>query len=170
MVLAAFNTPRDMDLKLFREAGRTWNAEDSESMGDHLLNFCVTNSALRDWVMDQQGHAKGSVAFENWRSGANGYFGECADMANVIKHFRLQKKTATLNEVMETRIALGPFGAIEGSATSHPSYEIVLADNRNIDLMQFLFQICTAWEEIFRADPDLGELPFHGYSLMTSLK
>ncbi|MFT5766661.1 MAG: hypothetical protein ACI9DH_000478 [Halioglobus sp.] len=166
MVLAAFKTPRDMALKLFREAGRTWNPENSESMGDHLLNFCITNSALRDWVMQQQGHVKGSVAFENWRSGAKGYFGECADMANVIKHFQLRKKTAVLSEVTAARVALGPYGAIEGSETAHPSFDIVLGDDRSIDLLQFLFQICTAWEEIFRADPDLGELPFHGYSLM----
>lgn len=166
MVLAAFSTPRDMALKLFREAGRTWHAEDFESMGDHLLNFCVTNSALRDWVLQKQGHAKGSVAFESWRSGAKGYFGECADMANVIKHFQLRKKTAALSEVMETRVALGAFGAIEGSESSHPSFEIVLSDGHMIDLLQFLFQICTAWEGVFLADSNLGELSSHAYLMM----
>lgn len=166
MVLAAFSSPKDMALKLFREAGRTWNAKTFEDMGDHLLNFSVTNSALRDWVMHHQGHAKGSAAYESWRGGAKGYLGQCADIANVTKHFQLRKKTATLNEVEETRVALGPFGAIEGSESSHPSFEIVLSDGKAIDLLQFLFQICSAWESIFKADSSLGELPSHAYFMM----
>lgn len=170
MTIAALNTPRDMALKLFREAGRAWTAEDAESAGDHLLNFCITNSALRDWVLQHQGHAKRSVAFEKWRAGAKGYFGECADMANVIKHFEPRKKIAVLNDVLETRIALGPSGAIEGSEKSHPSFEIVLSSDEKVDLLQFLHQICTVWEDIFRADPTLGELPFHGYSMTARLK
>lgn len=165
MVIAALKTPRDMALKLFREAGRTWNAHDMEAMGDHFLNFCVTNSALRDWVMEHKGHAKGSKAFEIWRSGAKGYFGECADVANVSKHFQIQKKTALMNEVVEKRVVLTPYGVIEGSESSHPSFDIVLSDERSIDLLQFLFQICTAWEEIFQADNNLGELPSHIYSM-----
>lgn len=170
MTIAALNTPRDMALKLFREAGRAWTAEDAESAADHLLNFCITNSALRDWVLQHQGHPKGSVAFDKWRLGAKGYFGECADMANVIKHFESRKKIAVLNDVLETRIALGPLGAIEGSETSHPSFEIVLSSDKKVDLLQFLRQICTDWENIFRADPTLGDLPFHGYSMTTRLK
>lgn len=166
MVLAAFSTPRDMALKLFREAGRTWNGKTFEDMGDHLLNFSITNSSLRDWVMHHQGHAKGSAAYESWRSGAKGYLGECADIANVTKHFQLRKKTARLNEVEETRVALGPLGAIEGSESGHPSFEIVLSDGQAIDLLQFLFQICTAWESIFKADSNLGELPSHAYFMM----
>lgn len=89
-----------------------------------------------------------------------------AILANVIKHFQLRKKTAALSEVMETRVALGPYGAIEGSESSHPSFEIVLSDGHMIDLLQFLFQICTAWEGVFLADSNLGELPSHAYSMM----
>ncbi|MBU0521634.1 MAG: hypothetical protein KJ643_05240 [Gammaproteobacteria bacterium] len=170
MTIAALNTPRDMALKLFREAGRAWTAEDAESAADHLLNFCITNSALRDWVLQHQGHLKRSVAFEKWRSGAKGYFGECADMANVIKHFESRKKIAVLTDVLETRVALGPFGPIEGSERSHPSFEIVLSNDEKVDLLQFLHQICTVWEEIFRADQTLGDLPFYGYSMTANLK
>ncbi|CAD2254743.1 hypothetical protein X12_001178 [Xanthomonas arboricola] len=165
MVIAALKNPRDMALKLFREAGRTWNAHDMAAMGDHFLNFCETNSALRDWVMEHQGHAKGSKAFETWRSEAKGYFGECADLANVSKHFQILKKTAQMNEVVETRVALTPYGVIEGSESSHPSFDIVLSDERTIDLMQFLFQICTAREEIFQTDTGLGEIPSHIYAM-----
>ncbi|MCF5725331.1 hypothetical protein [Pseudomonas syringae] len=94
-MIPVYRTPRDIALKLFREAGRTWKATDLQSMADHLFNFCVTNSSLRDWVMQTKQVQKGDHAFNSaWRAMADGLFGDCADIANASKHLL----------VLETRI------------------------------------------------------------------
>ena len=67
-VIPVFQCQRDIALKLFREAGRAWNASTLEEMGDHLFNFCVTNSSLRDWILQSKGE-KGDEAFHSaWRA------------------------------------------------------------------------------------------------------
>lgn len=90
----AYKSPRDIALKLFREAGRAWNAENTTDMADHLFNFCVTHVALRDWVMVALELRKEDSDFhENWRPKADGLFGECADIANRSKHLKVVKQT-----------------------------------------------------------------------------
>lgn len=105
-VIPVFECPRDIALKLFREAGRAWNATTLEEMGDHLFNFCVTNSSLRDWIL-QSKDEKGDAAFHSaWREKADGLFGECADIANASKH--LVVKPVSVSVGNQKLSALGP--------------------------------------------------------------
>lgn len=85
-VIPAFKTPRDIALKLFREAGRAWNAGSLEEMGDHLFNFCVTNSSLRGWLLQSKSEKGDGTFHRAWRAKADGLFGECADIDNASKH------------------------------------------------------------------------------------
>lgn len=163
--IPVFQAPRDIALKLFREAGRTWNARDLESMGDHLFNFCVTSSSLRDWLLQSKG-VKGDNAFhQDWRGKADGLFGVCADIANAAKHLLVLKASVATNT--EQLVALGPNGAIPGSERSRDSFHIVLSTGNTIDLLMFIHKICMAWEETFRADPDQSPLPAHAEFLLT---
>ncbi|WP_223554393.1 hypothetical protein [Pseudomonas sp. BF-R-01] len=138
-------------------------------MADHLFNFCVTNSSLRDWVLQSRGIVKDDPAFgayhKQWRQRANGYFGECADIANASKHLVIKK--AGVGQVREELVALGPHGAVEGSKTIRDSFEISLSDGSTIDLLMFIHKICTEWESIFSSDTDLMALPSHGEFLFT---
>lgn len=163
--IPVFQEPRDIALKLFREAGRTWNARDVESMGDHLFNFCVTSSSLRDWLLQSKG-VKGNHAFhQDWRGKADGLFGVCADIANASKHLLVLKASVATNT--EQLVALGPNGAIPGSEWSRDSFHIVLSTGNSIDLLTFIYKICMAWEESFRTDPDQSPLPSHAEFLLT---
>jgi len=163
--IPVFQEPRDVALKLFREAGRTWNARDLESMGDHLFNFCVTSSSLRDWLLQSKG-VKGDTAFHAaWRAKADGLFGVCADIANAAKHLLVLKSTVTTNT--EQLVALGPNGAIPGSERSRDSFHIVLSTGNTVDLLMFIHKICMAWEDTFRSDPDESALPSHAEFLLT---
>jgi hypothetical protein len=166
-LIPVFHSPRDLALKLFREAGRTWNAQGLQHMGDHLFNFCVTNTSLRDWLMQVKG-VKGDTAFYDlWRGKADGLFGECTDIANASKHLVVKKTAVTMST--EELVALGPDGAIPGSERTRDTFTIVLSNGNGIDLLIFIHKICTEWEDIFRSDPDLSSLPPHGEFLVTRL-
>ena len=166
-LIPVFQAPQDIALKLFREAGRTWNAQSLQPMGDHLFNFCVTNSSLRDWLLQKQG-VKGDTAFYDfWRARADGLFGECADIANASKHLVVKKTAVTTNT--EVLVALGPDGAIPGSERTRDTFNIVLSNGNTIDLLMFIHKICTEWEEIFSSDPDLPSLPPYGEFLFARL-
>lgn len=170
-MIPIFQTPRDIALKLFREAGRAWTAPDLQSMADHLYNFCVTNSSLRDWVLQTKGIVKSDPAFQSfhatWRQRANGHFGECADIANASKHLVVKK--AGVGQVREELVALGPYGVVEGSNKTRDSFEIILSDGSAIDLLMFIHKICSEWESIFSSDSDFTALPSHGEFLFSWL-
>lgn len=164
-LIPVFQAPRDIALKLFREAGRVWNARGLQSMGDHLFNFCVTNSSLRDWLLQSKG-VKGDKAFHDlWRARAEGLFGECADIANAVKHLVVKKTAVTTNT--ELLVAVGPDGAIAGSERTRDTFNIVLSNGNAIDLLMFIHKICMEWEEVFRTDPEQSSLPPHGDYLFT---
>ncbi|MCH5554107.1 hypothetical protein ACQJ22_09675 [Pseudomonas fragariae (ex Marin et al. 2024)] len=166
-VIPVFQCPRDIALKLFREAGRAWNASTLEEMGDHLFNFCVTNSSLRDWILQSKGE-KGDAAFHNaWRAKADGLFGECADIANASKH--LVVKPVSVGVGNQKLSALGPNGVIKGLEKERKAFSIVRSGGEDIDLLMFFFKICRAWEELFENDPTLETLPFHGEFLLTTV-
>jgi hypothetical protein len=165
-VIPVFQCPRDIALKLFREAGRAWNASTLEEMGDHLFNFCVTNSSLRDWIL-QSKDEKGDAAFHSaWRAKANGLFGECADIANASKH--LVVKSVSVGVGNQKLSALGPNGVIKGLEKERLAFSIVRSSGEDIDLLMFFFKICRAWEDLFENDPTLEALPFHGDFLLTT--
>lgn len=164
-LIPVFQTPRDIALKLFREAGRTWNAPNLQSMGDHLFNFCVTNSSLRDWLLQSKGIAGDHAFFESWRAKANGLFGECADIANASKH--LVVKRTEVRAGRENLVGLGPNGVIEGSEQTRDTFNIFLKTGVTIDLLLFMHKICMEWEKEFLADPDQSPLPSHGNFLLT---
>lgn len=157
-VISEYKAPKDIALKLFREAGRAWNAGDVQAASDHLFNFCVTNSALRDWVQVAEGKKDDKGYKERWRAGAGGLFGECADIANAAKHLLLVKASA--QETLQEVVALGPNGHIPGSERMKETLLIVLRDGSTLDLLLFIYRICIAWEEIFRQNAD--PLPDHG--------
>ena len=163
--IPVFKTPRDIALKLFREAGRMWNAPDLQSMGDHLFNFCVTNSSLRDWLLKSKGITGDHVFFESWRAKASGLFGECADIANASKHLVVKKTEVTA--VTENLVGLGPNGVIAGSEQTRETFNIVLSSGITIDLLLFIHKICMEWEGEFSSDPDQNPLPPHGSFLLT---
>jgi hypothetical protein len=161
-VISQYRAPRDIAFKLFREAGRAWNADDAQAAADHLFNFCVTNSALRDWLQVAEGKEQDGTYRQRWRAGAGGLFGECADIANAAKHLLLAQASA--QETLQEVIALGPNGHISGSERMKETFLIVLRDGSTIDLLGFIYRICTAWEEIFRQNGD--PLPEHGNFLV----
>lgn len=165
-MIPIFQTPADVAYKLFREASRTWNADQPINIADHLINFCVTNSSLRDWVMSRQKIVKGEHSFNSsWRAMADGLFGVCADIANAQKHFLINSKQA-IQPIKENLIALGPNGPIDGTEKTRESFEIVLDDGTNYDILMFLYKICTAWEGYFQEHDILGgKLTEHGYFL-----
>lgn len=160
-VISQYKAPKDIALKLFREAGRAWNAGDAQATADHLFNFCVTNSALRDWLQKAEAKEQDKTYKERWRAGAGGLFGECADIANAAKHLLLGKASA--QETSQEVIALGPNGHIPGSERMKETLLIVLRDGSTVGLLEFIYRICIAWEEIFRQRGD--PLPEHGYFL-----
>lgn len=164
-LIPVFKTPRDIALKLFREAGRAWNAPDLQSMGDHLFNFCVTNSSLRDWLLQSKGITGDNAFYKSWRAKAGGLFGECADIANASKHLVVKKTEVTAGT--ENLVGLGPNGVIAGSEQTRDTFTILLSTGVTIDLLFFVHKICTEWEKEFRLDPDLGPLPSHGNFLLT---
>jgi hypothetical protein len=163
-MIPVYQSPRDIALKLFREASRTWGADTPLNMADHLYNFCVTNSSLRDWVSKVEGVPNGDHAFNStWRAMADGLFGECADIANAGKHF-LVKTSGRIAPVEETLVALGPNGPVEGSEMVRESYELVLQDGRTYDLLMFIHLTCKAWEKYFEESTVLGgPLPEYSY-------
>lgn len=166
-VIPVFQCSRDIALKLFREAGRAWNADTLEEMGDHLFNFCVTNSSLRDWILQSKGE-KGDAAFHSsWRAKAGGLFGECADIANASKH--LVVKSVSVGVGNQKLSALGPEGVIDGLEKVRSALSIVRSSGEDIDLLMFFFKICRAWEDYFNEDPTVEDLPFHGEFLLTTV-
>lgn len=159
-MIPVYRTPRDIALKLFREAGRTWKATDLQSMADHLFNFCVTNSSLRDWVMQTKQVQKGDHAFNfAWRAMADGLFGDCADIANASKHLLVLE--TRIDASQEAVVAIGFDGQpINGSLTMKDVYQIRRPGGELVDLTMFFFKTCRAWEDYFQANKDLGgELP-----------
>ena len=153
-------------MKLFREAGRAWNATTLEEMGDHLFNFCVTNSSLRDWIL-QSKDEKGDAAFHSaWREKADGLFGECADIANASKHLVVKSVSVGVgNQKLSVR---GSNGVIKGLEKERQAFSIVRSSGENIDLLMYFFKICRAWEDLFENDPTFETLPFHGDFLLTT--
>ncbi|MCY1258474.1 hypothetical protein D9M68_47340 [compost metagenome] len=159
-MIPVYRTPRDIALKLFREAGRTWKATDLQSMADHLFNFCVTNSSLRDWVMQTKQVQKGDHAFNSaWRAMADGLFGDCADIANASKHLLVLE--IRIDASQEAVVAIGFDGQpIDGLLTMKDVYQIRRPGGELVDLTMFFFKTCRAWEDYFQANKDLGgELP-----------
>lgn len=159
-MIPVYRTPRDIALKLFREAGRTWKATDLEAMADHLFNFCVTNSSLRDWIMKTKEVKEGDHAFNHaWRAMADGLFGDCADIANASKHLLVLE--IYIDATQEAVVAMGIDGQpIDGSLKMKDVYQIRRPGGELIDLTMFFFKTCQAWEAYFQANPDLGgELP-----------
>jgi hypothetical protein len=165
-VIPAFKTPRDIALKLFREAGRAWNAGSLEEMGDHLFNFCVTNSSLRDWLLQSKSEKGDGTFHRAWRAKADGLFGECADIANASKHLVVKRVSVDIGN--QKLSALGPNGVIKGLEKERQAFSIVRSSGEDIDLLMFFFKICRAWEELFDDDPSLEALPFHGEFLLTT--
>jgi hypothetical protein len=155
-MIPIYRMPRDIALKLFREAGRTWKATDLESMADHLFNFCVTNSSLRDWVMQTKQIAKRDHAFHSsWRAMADGLFGDCADIANASKHLLVLE--TQIDPSQEAVVAIGLNGQpIAGSMKMKDVYQIRRPGGELVDLTMFFFKTCRAWEDYFLANPDLG--------------
>lgn len=165
-MIPVYNSARDLALKLFREAGRTWKSTEELEMADHLFNFAVTNSSLRDWYMAEKG-ITGSAAGPfhiSWRARAGGLFGDCADIANASKHFVV--KPCSVDAVSEKLVALGPQGIVPGLKMERPSFKVVLSSGVETDLLKFLHYICVEWENIFQQDPALADLPSHGVYMM----
>ena len=163
-LISVFRTPHDFALKLFREAGRTWNAEGLQCKADHLLNFCVTNSALRDWVIKTLEISADNAWHDQWRAQAGGLFGECADIANASKHLAV-KKVSVANTTQEL-ITLGPGGPVHGSERTVDTFEIILSSGQSHDLFLFLHLICLEWGKIFQEQAGLQPLPDHGLFLV----
>lgn len=159
-LISVFRAPHDFALKLFREAGRTWNAEGLQAKADHLLNFCVTNSALRDWVIKTLGISVDSAWHDQWRARAGGLFGECADIANASKHLAFKK--VSVADTTQELITLGLDGPIHGSGRIVDTFEIILSSGQSHELFLFLHLICSEWGRIFREQAGLQPLPDHG--------
>ena len=169
----AYQTPRDLALKLFREAGRTWNAGDIQTMADHFFNFCVTHVALRDWVMAALSVPKTDAGYHSiWRAKADDLFGECADIANLSKHFAITKQTGTTTAYREDLVALGADGLqLEGSELQRDSYLLARPSGDQLDFLMLFYKVCSAWEAYFASEAQLGgPLPSHGESLLTTLR
>lgn len=166
-VIPVFQSPRDIALKLFREAGRTWNSSTLEEMGDHLFNFCVTNSSLRDWILQSKGEKADAAFHHAWRAKADGLFGDCADIANAAKHLLVRSVSVGVGN--QQLSALGPNGVIKGLEKERQALSIVRPSGEDIDLLMFFFKICGAWEEFFQNDPTLETLPFHGEFLLITV-
>jgi hypothetical protein len=166
-MITIYSSPRDIALKLFREAGRTWKSTDLQDMADHLFNFCVTNSSLRDWVMQAKEIPRTDHGFHTaWRAMADGLFGECADIANASKHSLVLE--TRIDAAKQEVIAMGPDGnPVAGSLKVKDVYMIRRGNGQLVDLTMFIFKTCTAWESYFEENPDLGQtLPSHAYELV----
>lgn len=163
-IISVFQKPHDLALKLFREAGRTWNAEGLQYKADHLINFCVTHVALRDWLIESLRISADNAWHEQWRARAGGLFGECIDIANAAKHL-VFKKVSVVSATQEL-ITLGPSGPISGSERTVDTLEIILSNGQSSELLLFLRNICLEWETIFREQAELQPLPEHGYFLV----
>lgn len=159
-----FQSPHDIALKLFREAGRTWNAPNLIEMGDHLYNFCVTNSSLRDWVVTSKGLPHSFM--QSWRTWADGMNGHCADIANASKHLLI--KPVSISVQNQKLVALGPNGVIEGQERERQAFQLEFTGGGDsVDLLMFIHKICMAWEKYFEQETDLPSLPSHGEFMMT---
>jgi hypothetical protein len=168
-----YQTPRDLALKLFREADRTWNAGDIQAMADHFFNFCITHVALRDWVMARLGVPPKDPGYhKTWRAKADDLFGECADIANLSKHFTITKQTGATTAYREDLVALGPDGSLlKGSELQRDSYLLVRPSGDQLDFLMLFFKVCSAWEAYFASEVQLGgPLPNHMESLLTRLR
>lgn len=168
----AYQTPRDLALKLFREAGRTWKAGDIHAMADHFFNFCVTHVALRDWAMATLGVPKTDSGYHSmWRAKADDLFGECADIANLSKHLTITKPTGTTVPHREDLVAIGAYGLpLKGTELQRDSCLLVRTSGDHLDFLMLFFKVCSAWEDYFASESQLGgPLPSHGEFLMTTM-
>lgn len=142
--------------KLFREAGRLLSSETEEDAADNFINFIITNSALRDWYLAGKGEAKGSVAFSSWRSGAEGYFGICADLCNHSKHNTYHAAVAT-SAISEKTQAISANGPILKYRMQF-SVKLFKNDEELADSYILVSKICSAWIELLSADISESEL------------
>lgn len=153
-MIPTYGSPEDLLSKLFREARRTWLADQGINASDHFFNFCVTCLSLRDWVLKylQLNNSDKDLYLKQWK--ANSYFSVCADIANDLKHFGLDRDRKTnISEVAEHQqelVALGMDGKVlEGFNTEKTCFKIQLDNGKEFDLFQMLLFTCKGWEELF---------------------
>lgn len=151
--LSIYQSPTDIALKLFREAGRMLNAKSIEDVADHLFNFCVTNTALRDWTFKTLGKkTSDATAIAAWRAEADNLFGNLADIGNSGKHFSLKPQQAVAQDTVIQTVALSHRGIHPEMTKTQPTFLIVLPDGSESDLWKVFAKVNQAWEEIFQRD------------------
>jgi hypothetical protein len=159
-LISAYQSSADIALKLFREAGRAWKTTDQLDMADHLFNFCVTHVSLRDWMAKETNQNVSDNTFStSWRALGDNLFGVCADIANASKHFAIKKASA--NSKPEKLVAYTVHGVVPGLEINRDSFQIDLGDGNQVDLLMFIYKVCMGWEEYYRTDANLPELPTH---------
>lgn len=151
--LSIYQSPTDIALKLFREAGRMLNAKSIEDAADHLFNFCVTNTALRDWTFKSINKKTSDVtAMAAWRAEANNLFGDLADIGNSGKHFSLKPQQATAKDAVMQTVALSHRGIHPEMTKTQPTFLVVLPDGSEIYLWKVVFRVAQTWSDIFLRD------------------
>lgn len=151
--ISSFQEPLDLALKLFKEAGRIHKASSEAEAGDHFFNFCITNSALRDWF-----YKANSLELEHkdWRLKADGLFGVCADIANSAKHLDMKSNQAYAKVQSNEVVALTASGVLDGSRTQKPVVFIVLEGGKEMHHLMFLTNVCNAWTELFKQELNIN--------------
>lgn len=153
-MIPTFNSPEDLLAKLYREGRRLWTSKDQEEAADHLFNFCVTSVALRDWIIKYLAlNNSDKDAFQkSWRNTPP--FGLCADIANSLKHFRLDHGRETnitdVQSYQETLVTTDlNYNKIEGVTTQKPFFKILVEDGSETDLFKLLVLSIKNWEDYF---------------------
>ena len=145
-----YQSPQDIAKKLFREAGRMLSGKSREDVADHLLNFSVTHTALRDWTFAATNKNKSDNAtMTAWRARANGLFGDFADIANSGKHLRLKEQQAITKESQMQVVAMSGDDIHPELTRNQKTFLIIRPDETEFDLWKAFFLINKEWEQIF---------------------
>jgi len=145
-----YQSPQDIANKLFREAERMLNGRSREDVADHLFNFCVTNTALRDWTFEATKKSKSDNAtMTAWRARANGLFGDFADIGNSGKHLHLKAQQATTKHSQMQVVAISGYGIHPELTKNQQTFLIIRPDGTEVDLWKAFYMINQEWQQIF---------------------
>lgn len=159
--LHGINDPKDMLLKLIREANRINFESEGENIKDHFFNFSVTAHSLRDWCFKYQ-RLESSKKQMNMTWDNEPFLVVAKDIANSVKHFGISLYTPniagsaqknTMHVVLRTgsnlaedieKAKIDPDFRDENSEES-PSYKIYFTDGSTISLNDYIFKTVLYW-------------------------
>lgn len=160
MLAPTLRDPSDLLNKLLREEKRLFLADHPKHVADHLYNFCVTSTALRDCVFEARGllddRAKAPFHKEWGRDPARV---ACSEIANIVKHTTLRTREGTPRE-RKTKAAAegtGKFvdvyknasGALAIVPTTRPTLIVHLSNDTTVEAWQLTRAVIAFWRAYF---------------------